>query len=825
MNRFRSNRDAAGNPWFTRPICFGALGVLFAVLAAFPTRAQEPPDSKDIAKAEATLGSLAMRIGNLESALGVARDSVGGIVAEARYFSTERRLLDADLFFETESYDRAATFYRDLVDNPGFKGKPGYYKALFKLGESLYQLRNFITARRYYRQSATPASGPNFGRSVARLFEIAVRTRDFADCEKYASLVNRGGVASPDVLYAYGKYLYHRDRRDEANAVFTRVAAGSPYYARARYFKGVLATTSGQLKQALTLFQEAVDQEPVTDKDRDVQGLALLAKSRAYFHLALYQDALAVIQLVDTASSIYPQSLFDTAWVYLKLEDLPSAVHALDLLMMTSVSGGLAMKGGALRGRLLTRMDDTEAASEAYDEVSASLGPVAAELERISSNPVELAAYFDWIIKRDSATFQMDVPVSEGTANWLQEHPDMAAIVGMFGDLSAEKEDVRKSLETADRLLWTLRTGGELITFPTLKEKVLRLKDVEGQFLSGAVIAADTAARLVLGRLPGDAGTRYEAAVRSRVFAGRGFLQGPQSYEEYLKREKTASSSFREVDKDLFLVESFLDVERQQVVAIEEWLLDSKVRGDEQLTLEREARVRANLDEEKKLLASLHHELMRLKKALDKETLSAESQTEMLRTDDQIRAEHLRALDDEMTALRGASTGLEGTLGVVMANATGLVDRCVRNARAVEPLVKNVLKVAKRGAAEFEKAVVREKHRLEEAVSVLKEAELDSLTFARNQGVEVFRAVRDRLKDVLLEADLGLVDMAWQREQKVSEKLRKLGKDRAEKVRSLGRMEKMLRDAVKAAEAQEKAAAGDQGGQGGDGEAGSDGTE
>lgn len=824
MNRFRSNRDTTDNPWFTRPICPGVLGVLLTVLAASPAGAQDPPDNKEIARGEATLGSLAIRIGNLESTLGVARSSVGGLVAEARYFSTERRLLDADLFFETENYDRAATLYRDLVDNASFKGKPGYYRALFKLGESLYKLRNFITARRYYRLSATPASGPNYGRSIARLFEIAVRTRDFSDCEKYASLVNRGGIGSPDVLYAYGKYLYHRGRRDEAGAVFTRVAAGNPYFARARYFKGVLASSAGQMKQALTLFQEAADQEAVTDKDRDVQGLALLAKSRIYFHLELYQDALAVIQLVDTSSSVYPQSLFDTAWVYLKLEDLPSAAHALDLLMMTAVSGDLALKGGALRGRLLTRMDDTEAATEAYEEVSASLGPVAAELDRISSSPKELAAYFDWIIKRDSTTFQMDVPVSEGTANWLQEHPDMAAIVGMFGDLSSEKEDVRKSFETADRLLWTLRTGGELITFPALKEKVLRLKDLEGQFLSGALTAADTVARLVVGRLPGDAGVRYEAAVRTRAGVGKGFLQGPLTYDEYVSRERAASTSFREVDKDLFLVESFLDVERQQVVAIEEWLLDSKVRGDEQLTPEREARVRANLEEEKRLLASLHRELVRLKKALDKETLSAESQTEMLRTDDEIRRELLRALEGEMTALRGASTGLEGRLGVLRTSATGLVDRCVKSARAVRPLLKNVMKVARRGAAEFEKAVVREKQRLEVAVSELKKAEFDSRSFARNQGVEVFRAVRDRLKDVLLEADLGLVDMAWQREQKVSNKLRKLGLDRAEKVRSLGRMEKMLRDAVKAAEAQEKAAAGDQGAEG-DGGSGDGGTE
>lgn len=791
-------------PWSARPNCHVGVVSLALVVLAAPVTAREPAGKAEIKKAEASLSSLGLRIGNLESTLAIARNTVGGVVAEARFFPTERRLLDADLFFETQNYERAATLYRDLVDDGSFKNKPGYYKALFKLGESLYLLRNFITARRYFRLAATPAAGADYSGSIARLFEIAVRTRDFSDCERFESMVTSGSVGTPDVLYSYGKYLYFRDRPSRAESIFGRVAPGNAYYARARYFLGVLAAKSGRFQSALTLFQAAADQAPATDRDREVQGLALLALSRINFQLGKYMEAVEVIQRVDTTSSAYPQALFDTAWVYLKLDDMDSAAHALDLLMMTGVSGELALKGGALRGRILTRMEDNDAASEAYEEVSNSIGPVAAELERMTTSPSALAAYFDWIIKKDTASFQMDVPVSESTARWLRTHPDLAAMVRMFGDLSHEKEDIRESFETADRLLWTLRSGGELITFPALKEKVLRLKDIEGQFLGGALDAVDVAAGLLVGRLPGDAGIRYEAAVRLRRGLERKFRESPQSYDEYLARERKVSSAYREVDKQLFMVESFLDVERGQVVAIEEWLLDARVRGDEELTPERETRIRASLEEEKRLLTSIHKELNRLKESLEKEALSVESQTVLLQDDILVRRDLLAAVSEEATLLKTLA-GSGGEVETAVQTALSLFGRSRKGAEAVSPLLKSVKAIAREGAAEFEKSVVREKRRLEETVAELKKAEFDSRSFARSHGVEVFRAVRDRLKDVLLEADLGLVDMAWQREQKVSEKLRTMGLERAEKVRSLGNMERMLKEAVEAAEAQEKA--------------------
>jgi hypothetical protein len=94
---------------------------------------------------------------------------------------------------------------------------------------------------------------------------------------------------------------------------------------------------------------------------------------------------------------------------------------------------------------------------------------------------------------------------------------------------------------------------------------------------------------------------------------------------------------------------------------------------------------------------------------------------------------------------------------------------------------------------EFAAIVDRERSRLETATSELQKAELDARTFAQTEGAAVFRGVKDRLATVLFEADLGIVDMAWQRERDVNDELRQLAADRSNKMTGIEAAEQILR--------------------------------
>ncbi|MBM4395703.1 MAG: tetratricopeptide repeat protein [Deltaproteobacteria bacterium] len=769
------------------------LCVAVAAASSVPSAAGAASAPRDPSSAREALFRRQTEIGNLENALAVNRTDIANMVAQARFFPIERRLLDADLFFETGDYEKSSTLYRDLVDNPSFAAMPGYWRAVFKLGESLFRQRNHLAARAYFRKAANPAAGQDFALAVARLFEVAVATRDFADCERYEALMP-GLYSSPDAAYSYGKYLYFRDRKGEAREAFARVAPGTPPYARAQYFIGVIEATGGRLEPSLTFFETAIRTAPAPTPEGDVRGAAQVARARILHELGRFSDAVVALQEVDAKSPSFLESLFDAAWIYLKMDELEKAAHALDILLMSSPPGELALKANALRGRILSRLNDSDGAVEAYQEVSSTLGPVTAELEKVAADSRTLDAYFEWVIERNSRTFKIEVPISERTAKWVESDPGMAAIVGMFQDISKERDDVRESFEIVERLLWALRSGGKLEAFPGLKDKFLKLKEVEGRFLDAGSGSGDDAAQVLSGRLQGDARTRYDAAVRAREAAMARLRNAPRTLQQYKDREKVAGEDYRELEKQLFLVESLLRVERQQVIAIEDWLREQNFReGGTPLSAEREVEIRASVEGVKAMLASFADEATRIRAALERDRVTNAAIADAIRSEDAARREAVRALQAEAEACKAAAGAVDPAAAEVARSAAALMSKAAAGVAAIDPVTANLMEVADRGAADYEAAVGRERARLESSLTEVQKAELDSRAFARTEGAVIFRGVKDRLADVLLEADLGLVDMAWQREQQVSEKLRAMGIEKSEKLKRVNDMEQMIK--------------------------------
>jgi len=247
------------------------------------------------------------------------------------------------------------------------------------------------------------------------------------------------------------------------------------------------------------------------------------------------------------------------------------------------------------------------------------------------------------------------------------------------------------------------------------------------------------------------------------------------------------------VERQLFFVESFLTSQQRQILAIEEWLREARARGDQRLNDEREAEIRRTLDAEKRNLDGVRREADALRENLNREMVTVQSQSELLAEDDAVRDRLWKVLAEESRALEAVSAALDPDTAALAQKAAAIVSRGAADATSVAPLIQNVMEIADRGASELARVVSRERERLQEALSELEKTRLDSEAFARTDANDVFRRISGRLKDVLLEADLGLVDMAWSQERALSEQLRQMGTERAERLRTLGRVEEMVR--------------------------------
>src|SRR5687767_12997790 len=59
----------------------------------------------------------------------------------------DRRVIDAQVLFNLKNYDEAATILIDVVEK--WPNSRAYNDAMFLLGESLFQLRDYHSSRRY----------------------------------------------------------------------------------------------------------------------------------------------------------------------------------------------------------------------------------------------------------------------------------------------------------------------------------------------------------------------------------------------------------------------------------------------------------------------------------------------------------------------------------------------------------------------------------------------------------------------------------------------------------------------------------------------------
>lgn len=769
---------------------------------AFPQG--KPPTDKEIAEVKSILNRLQVELNNIGSTIAVNANSISNLVAEIQHFPTEKRLVDGDLFFEMKDYEKASVLYMDLIQNPTFSQNNNYHRVLFRLGESLFQIRNLVSARKYLKMVATPSAGQYLNSAIARLFEIAIQTKDFSGFDQYERLIESGGVFGvPELLYSYGKFLYHKGDLKKAEEMFLRVPVNSPPYSRARYFVGVIQSSTGRLDAALESFTISANQECVTDEDREVKAFATQAVGRIYFELGKYQEAISTFKKVDTKSSAYLQTLLDIAWTYVKMGNEPEALATLELLLMNTAQGDLALKASALRGRLLSRINDPDAATEAYNEVSSTLSPITAELDKIANDPNELKRYFDWLIERETSKFQMEVPISERTRKWLESDPDIASIVSIFGDLAKEKEDVRESLEIIEKLLWALANpAGTIEAFPALKDRLIRIKEIEAKLIKINLDTADTVYSFLKHRLPPNLWERYEDAVRDRQAKAKLFLSGPVTYDDYIMRERKIGREYLEIEKELFLIESLLKMERQQVIAVEEWLRNAQFSHEYgKLEPKKENEIRTALEEEKRSLEQLFGEVQRLRSELEREKTLGGSQTELIREDDNNRIQLLQALSKEVKILTQGIEDLTPQQAEVVKIFDSITQDVRKNVESIKPLIASIFSIAEKGSTEYQRIVLQEQDRLKEVASEISKAELDSRSFAQTEGAMIFRNVRERLAEVLFEADLGLVDMAWEQTDAVAQRLRKVNKDLTEQMKGVEEaksklqiMQKMLQE-------------------------------
>jgi TolA-binding protein len=682
----------------------------------------------------------------------------------------EERLTDGELFLRLRDYVRASIIFTDIVEN--FPKHAAYPDAVFLLAESLFAAKDYLGARSNFRvildHANSPAFRPHLQRSLGRLIEIAIHIQNFDGIQEYFDSLARLPPSEIDAATAYfrAKYLYSvavpgdtmaaeeskvpeldPTKLEQARVAFEAVQGNSPFYAQARYFIGVIYTLRGQYDPALNEFERVAKSAAKTEQQRDVVELARLASGRLYYETNQLDRAVESYQSVPRTSRRFDTALYETAWAYIRMGDSTRAARSLEVLSVASPESKYIPDGKLLRGNLLLRDGHYDEATTVFTEVTKEFQPVRTELDKLIAQHEDPQAYFRGLVRANLEEFDASAFLPPLALRWASIDSDMQRALDAVSDLSLARRLTRETGSVVERLQTALRSPNPVNLFGDLRnqrEHTVALRNRLAK-VRQTLIAADE----VNGQR--FKGTELEAVRTKRRAVERQLGALPVKEKDFEKRNEDVDDDFVALDKQLSTLDVQLLGMDAQIVATDRFISDT-MKAQEQASGVQA--YRAELATQQKAIDDYREQLEHLKVELESGRIQVGVGDNTYVKDDQLRAEYnqLVARERQLVSLAGGKSSRD-------------VDEMFRRADVVEGLLTQqdqaVDKVVAERSSDMQKVIDEESVNLAGYQQRL--VELDGETEDVVGGITYanFRKVQHRFYDLVLKADVGIIDVGW----------------------------------------------------------------
>ncbi|MEY3015085.1 MAG: hypothetical protein RIT45_3820 [Pseudomonadota bacterium] len=738
-----------------------------------------------------TARSLTNEVNNVSAAVRHTASEVNGTIARERRFPYDKRYVDATLAFGRGNHAVASVLLVDLIYKPQFQRTRDYYDALYMLGTSLYKQRNYQAAKRYLELVARKPGGKYFEDSIETLVDVAIRLRRYKDVSQYATFLGQipPGKKRAALLYQFGRSFLAAGMFDEARKYLGQVSVGENVWAQARFYLGAILAHLGKPEEAMREFRDVLQAAKSADAAQRPPTLVLdfanMALARLLLDAKNYDGAILAYRAVGRGSQLYETAMFELAAAYVAAGRPRDALGALDQLLISAKEDQIAVEAAVLRGRINLMLREYDAADGAYKDVVDRFSAINGELTRFSRSTELLEQFFNWLLLRGGNDLGVVRPVSERVSHFIERDPDMSRVIALFDEMSAEKRDVKESAQLAASLSAALGSSARIEMFPAMRDKWIALLAYENQLVMLGQRATMLAGKRSAGTYSGDEANRIAGLERLNKKLYEAFKRIPATARDYNQRQSRVDNALNESAAQISLLRSNLTQLRDELMATEK-LLNERVFGANAAAMpkEKEEALRAELDKEKMALRQLAREVDDLQRELELDASRMGSGDAVDLHESRIRG----ALLANQRALQAAyldAARRAGKLDPDSAELTSLRARIDETLIAIGVVFRTIDQRVSEKTKEIAIVLQQEKANIAQYQISVGRYETDSRRLAREIGYTMIRRAQARLADIVLEADLGLVDVAWQRKQEKAATIRQLQDERSSRLRTL----------------------------------------
>jgi tetratricopeptide (TPR) repeat protein len=753
-------------------------------------------------EAEQALTSATQQIQSVAGPDGLASVQAAIARSKAAERTPEQRIADAVLLIGAKDFNRASSTLNEVIEK--YPTHPtAYPDALNLLGETYFRSHQYLSARRVFNEIVKRGAEGRYAayqvKSLARLVDIALHIKDYSALDDIFASMNKvpPSAVSSSLAYAKGKGLYAKKDFAGAKGSLNAVDAKSEYLHQAQYLLGLIAVKEAPpapvvLKEgeappevpptryatAVSLFQKVTQLPPDSADHKRVIDLAWLAVGRLFYEADQWNQAVQAYNHIDRTSPEFGTMLYELAWVYVRLGDVDRAQRALEVLSIADPNSQNIADGSLLRADLMLRAGQFDKSLKVYEGVRTTYDPMREKVDAFLGSTSDPAVYYDKLSQEQLESLDNNSLLPPLAVQWAREAEDGPSAFAVIDDVNTCRELIKQSNDIIERINAMLSSPNRVRAFPELKageEKALSLMnkvalarlsigqgmdDVDDGALTGEIGAARAKRRSLEKRL--------------------GFV--PVTDADFQERDNEALKQWNSVSQALQRLTLQVDTLQATINGLRRMLREGPQSG-----VVRDpasvARFEQELQQNERDLTLYRGQMDSLRKMVTAGRVQVGFGDQRFVEDDQVRKAYAEAIRREVTlAAQGAAGPKLQAYGQRARPVLQTADET--DAKLDAALAELEQKVAKQ-VKEMQGVISRETVNMVGYQVRLDELDGKARTVVGEVAMRNFGLVRDRLRNIVLRADVGITQEAWEVREEQITRVRNLTVERAREDRLL----------------------------------------
>jgi tetratricopeptide (TPR) repeat protein len=717
--------------------------------------------------------------------------------------NAEQRLSNGELLYRTGDFRRATVVLSEILEE--FPNTPSYPDALWLRGETYYASHDYLAARRDYTALVNRGDEHRFqvyfGRALARLVDVVLRLNE--PPEALAPIFEKFNQVPPAqidaaLLYAKGKAYYRQGSYNDATQVFSEVSPTSAYAHQARYFRGLVAMKAARpapgagskgavYKQAIEVFRTVTELSPDTPEHRHVIDLAWMAIGRLFYETEQYARASEAYAKVGRDSPEFDTMLYELAWVYVRLGDVQRAERALEVLMVSDPNSQYIADATLLRADLNLRAGAFDRALELYQTIRTQYDPMRAKVDAFIGSNQDVAVYYDKLAAQQLDMLGQSDQLPDIALRWAREAEDGPLAFAVIDDVNECKSLLRQSAQLVDKLTALTDASNRVRAFPELEA---------GEETALALVNRISRARLALahaldGEEPSDLGGEV-GQVRSERRALMAAIEDlPVSEQDFTRREQQGKGQWNKLSQELTRRSAEVDALHATVNGLRRMLTEGPIGG-----VVRDpasvARFKVEIDANEHNLKLYGDEIDELRRQVEFGRAQIGLGDARYQRDALARSQFRSLLAREVQLDTNGAAG-NGALRFAIQAAPILADADRYETQLIATLQQLESQVAAR-AGELKQKIEVERVNMGGYQARLDGLDGEARDLVGHVAQRNFVMVRDKLRGIVLRADVGITEQAWEVREEELDRVRSLQSERSRQEQLLDEELKEVRD-------------------------------